>query len=139
MEFYQKQTLYASARSQKSTIGLRKKILVVDDDQSICEAIKLILTDEGYTVHIIRDTSKLYDLESNDVDLILMDVWMDNEDGREICRYLKKNSQTKDIPIILFSASRDIGWSAMKAGANDFMEKPFSMDELLSRVSNQLD
>jgi DNA-binding response OmpR family regulator len=139
MEFYQKYNPYISGGSQKYQAKYNKRVLIADDDKTICEAVKLMLMDEGYQVAIITDPEKLYDINSKEIDLILMDVWMQGQDGRDFCRFFKNNSETKNIPIILFSASRDIGWSALKAGADDFMEKPFSMDELLQRISKQID
>ena len=60
-------------------------------------------------------------------DLLLIDIWMSGVDGRDICRLLKSNSATKHIPIMMISASRDNGQSALDSGANDFLGKPLEM------------
>jgi CheY-like chemotaxis protein len=73
-------------------------------------------------------------MEKDFPDLLLLDIWMSGQDGRDICKYLKKNPTTKNIPIILVSASRDIMQSAKNAGADDFIAKPFEMETLLDKV-----
>lgn len=63
---------------------------------------------------------------------------MSGHDGRDICKLLKNDPKYKEIPVLMISASRDIRQSAMDAGANDFMEKPFEMDSLLDKVQELL-
>ena len=115
---------------------MTKKILVADDDPAILDAIKMILELEGYVVDTTIDGKTIYKMEKDYPDVLLLDIWMSGQDGRTICRYLKKNLLTKHIPIILISASRDIRQSAKEAGADDFLAKPFEMNELLQKVSN---
>jgi CheY-like chemotaxis protein len=59
---------------------------------------------------------------------------MSGQDGREICKFLKTNDLTKDIPIIMISANRDTEKMAKESGADDFLEKPFQMKDLLEKV-----
>jgi CheY-like chemotaxis protein len=61
---------------------------------------------------------------------------MSGEDGRDICKKLKQDPLTKNIPVIMISASRDIKESAMEAGADDFLAKPFEMDDLLKKIED---
>ncbi len=114
---------------------MKKKILVADDDPAIIESTTLILEEFGYTVESTIDGQTIYKMEKDFPDLLLLDIWMSGEDGRKICKYLKKDSLTKNIPIILISASRDIENSTKEAGANDFLAKPFDMTDLLTKVS----
>lgn len=111
------------------------KILVADDDPAICDAMQLMLEEEGYIVITTVDGETIYKMEKEFPDLLLLDIWMSGQDGREICRYLKKKELTKNIPIIMVSASRDIEKSAKEAGADDFLAKPFKMDDLLHKVA----
>lgn len=115
-----------------------KKILIADDDPAICDALKLMLEEEGYMVDTTVNGETIYQLEEMFPDLLLLDIWMSGQDGREICKYLKKKDLTKDIPIIMISASRDIAAAAKEAGADDFIPKPFGMDELLSKVAQHI-
>lgn len=109
-------------------------IMVADDDPAILEAVQLLLTDEGYTVHLAGEGRTFEDICHYLPDLVLLDIWMSGEDGREIAKQLKKEPRTKDIPIILFSATKSINTSAHDSGAEDFLAKPFEIKDLLEIV-----
>jgi len=111
-----------------------KKILVADDDPAIVDAVKMILELDGYVVDTTVDGETIYKMEKDYPDLLLLDIWMSGQDGREICKYLKSNPLTLHIPIIMISASKDVAASAKEAGADDFIAKPFEMEDLLSKV-----
>ena len=115
---------------------MTKKILVADDDPAILEAVQMILELEGYVVETSTDGETIYKMKKNYPDLLLLDIWMSGQDGRELCKFVKKDPQTKHIPVILISASRDIRQSAKEAGADDFIPKPFEMDHLLNKVKH---
>jgi len=117
---------------------MKKKILVADDDPAIVDSVQIILELEGYNVSTTVDGETVYGLKRNFPDLLLLDIWMSRLDGREICRYLKDNPSTKNIPIIIISASKDVEASAVMAGADGFIAKPFEMDDLLTKVKNVL-
>jgi DNA-binding response OmpR family regulator len=111
-----------------------KKIMIADDDPGIVDAVEMLLEFEGYTVTTTVDGSTVLDMKDELPDLLLLDIWMSGEDGRDICRKLKSTTATKNIPVIMVSASRDIAESAMEAGADDFLAKPFEMDVLLQKI-----
>ena len=111
-----------------------KKILIADDDEGIVDAVTMILEVMGYDVEFTYDGGAVIDAVKSKPDLIMLDIWMSGHDGRDICKLLKSDPEFKEIPILMISASRDIRQSAMVAGANDFMEKPFEMDSLLNKV-----
>jgi len=111
-----------------------KKILIADDDEGIVDAVTMILEVMGYEVEYTYDGGAVFEAVKNRPDLILLDIWMSGHDGRDICKSLKNDPDYQQIPILMISASRDIRQSALDAGANDFMEKPFEMDSLLSKV-----
>ena len=113
-----------------------KKIMIADDDPGIVDAIEMLLEFEGYQVSSTIDGSTVLDMKHELPDLLLLDIWMSGEDGRDICKKLKQEDATKDIPVIMISASKDIKESAMAAGADDFLAKPFEMNELLSKIKN---
>ncbi|QPH41549.1 response regulator [Pedobacter endophyticus] len=115
-----------------------KKILIADDDEGIVDAVTMILEVMGYDVDYTYDGGTVIDAVKNKPDLILLDIWMSGHDGRDICKQLKNDPQYKEIPVLMISASRDIRQSALDAGANDFMEKPFEMDLLLNKVTHLL-
>lgn len=113
----------------------RKKIMIADDDSAIVDVLTLILEDAGYIVESTDDGRTIKDIKEDCPDLILLDIWMVGFDGRVICKYLKGNEPTKDIPLIMISANKDIKEIAMKAGADDFIAKPFDMQDLLAKVA----
>ena len=111
-----------------------KKIMIADDDPGIVDAVEMLLEFEGYKVTSTVDGATVLDMKEELPDLLLLDIWMSGEDGRDICRKLKATQSTKNIPIIMVSASRDIAASALEAGADDFLAKPFEMDALLAKI-----
>ncbi len=111
-----------------------KNILIADDDPAILESMQMMLELEGYGVVTTFNGNAIYQLKEEFPDLLLLDIWMSGEDGREICKYLKQNEPTKHIPIVMISASRDVKQSAKEAGADDFLAKPFEMNDLLAIV-----
>jgi CheY-like chemotaxis protein len=113
----------------------KKKIMVVDDDAGIVQALQLILEDEGYEVTAIMDGQAVKDMEADVPDLLLLDIWMSGLDGRDICRHLKNRDRTRNLPIIICSANRDTENIAKEAGADGFLTKPFEIDDLLEKVA----
>jgi DNA-binding response OmpR family regulator len=112
---------------------VKGKILVVDDEPDILNLVKIILTKDGYEVLTASTISEFYKLfESAPPHLILLDDIMPVKNGIEICRDLKSNSQTANIPVIIFSASGSTEKrnEAFEAGAEEFLVKPFSIQEL---------
>ncbi len=117
---------------------MKNKILVADDDAAIVDAIQLILEDAGYSVVTTMNGEDLIKMENNFPNLILLDIWMSGHDGNTICEQLKNQTTTQDIPIIMISANKDTAQIAQKAGADDFITKPFDMQELLNKVAKHI-
>ncbi|GAA0194156.1 hypothetical protein GCM10009122_57420 [Fulvivirga kasyanovii] len=115
----------------------KKRILVADDDPSILDVLEIMLVEiGGYQVETTANGNSVLELGDNLPDLILLDLWMSGMDGREICTQLKSQATTRAIPVIIFSANRDIQTIAETAGADDYIAKPFQMNELLEKVRN---
>ena len=113
-------------------------ILVVDDDEGIVEVIQIVLEGEGYAVRTATNRDGLQDLADDLPDLILLDVLLSGDDGRDICKALKSDPLTKDIPVIMLSAHSDASKVADAGGADDFLEKPFDVDKLIDIVAKHL-
>ncbi|MBI2601320.1 response regulator [Candidatus Daviesbacteria bacterium] len=112
-----------------------KKVFIADDDSSIVEVIKIVLTEGGFDV--VGETHGKNVEESilkEMPDLVLLDVWMSGFDGREITRKLKSNPATKKIPVLLVSALSDTRQIAKDTKADGFLEKPFDIKKLLDTV-----
>jgi len=115
-----------------------KKVLVADDDPAILDVMRMMLEFEGYEVTTTPNGATILQMDSGLPDLLLLDIWMSGTDGRELCRKLKLNEKTKNIPIVLVSASKDVEHSAREAGADDFIAKPFEMNELLQKIEKNI-
>jgi DNA-binding response OmpR family regulator len=115
-----------------------KTIMVADDDPGILDAICIMLEFEGYQVHCTPNGGEVLNMEGKLPDLLLLDIWMSGIDGRDICKQLKTNSYTSKLPVVLISASKDIKGSALAAGADDFLAKPFDIDDLLAKIELHL-
>ena len=115
------------------------KILVIDDDPDICTMIKMVLDYHGYTA-MDADTEEKANsiLGSNEINLIIMDMLLSGVDGSDICRRLKQNPRTASIPVLMFSAHPNAKKICIAAGADDFISKPFEMNELLEKITSHI-
>lgn len=110
-------------------------ILVLDDDPDICAMLKMVLEYHGYGADEADGEAKAKEiLSTKKVDLIIMDMLLSGADGTDICRRLKQDKQTLSIPILMFSAHPNAQKICMEAGADDFIAKPFEMNELIGKV-----
>ena len=114
------------------------RILVVDDEPQITRVLRASLTSSGYDVLLARDGIEAFDLFRESVpDLVITDLFMPRMDGIELTRAIR---QTADTPIIVLSVREQetMKVAALDEGADDYVTKPFSMQELLARVRAQL-
>jgi two-component system KDP operon response regulator KdpE/two-component system response regulator MprA len=114
-------------------------VLVVDDDQAIVDALRMLLELAGYGAQGYSGGDVLEQIKKIQPDLLLLDVWLNGQDGREICRRVKADAAIGTLPVILISASRDLAATAKLAGADDFIEKPFDMDVVVAKVHRLLE
>ncbi len=113
----------------------KKKVLVIDDDQDILEAISFILDDAGYAVITRDNASDVDDIVRTDFpDLIILDIFLSGSDGREITKNLRRKEETKNTPIILISAHPLTLSSVLESGATAFIPKPFDIDFFLQKT-----
>jgi DNA-binding response OmpR family regulator len=120
---------------------MKSKILVVDDIKKNIQVLGSILGKEGYAVSYATDGDKALDMTTTeDFDLILLDVMMPGMDGFEVCRRLKKQPQTQEIPILFLTAKseQDDIIRGLEHGAVDYLTKPFNTAELIVRVKTQI-
>ena len=116
-----------------------KKILVLDDDLDILAVVQLLFKRKGFDVMAISRWEDVYErVDSFQPNVILLDVLLSGNDGRDICKVLKKKSSTKAIPVILFSANPSLGKTASDYLADDFVQKPFEVDDLLNTINLHL-
>ncbi len=118
---------------------MQKRILVVDDDLNILETMQFMLAAEGHSVTLADKgeyIEKLLERHGLLPDLIIFDVLLSGKDGRDIARKLKKQTNTRNIPVLMFSALPDVKKSVLEAGADDFLAKPFEIDDLLQAINS---
>ena len=113
-------------------------IMVADDDPAIVDALTLLLEDEGYRVLPAVDIETVPRVLRSMPDMLLLDIWMSGINGGDICRKLKDEEATSSIPIIMISANRDTEEIARISGADDFLLKPFDIDDLLGKIEKYL-
>lgn len=111
-----------------------EKILVVDDDQNICELLRLYLEKEGYAVKIVNDgVSAVNAFKQENPDLMILDIMLPKLDGWQVCREIRKFS---DKPIIMLTAKGETFDKVLglELGADDYMTKPFDTKEMVARI-----
>ncbi len=109
------------------------KILIVDDEKPICDLIEMNLTAAGYSCVTVQDGLAAIDaVESNEFDLVLLDIMLPGADGYDVMEYIKPCK----VPVIFISAKHEVRdrVKGLKLGADDYLVKPFDVTELLARV-----
>ncbi|MFW6250206.1 MAG: sigma-54-dependent transcriptional regulator [Alkalispirochaetaceae bacterium] len=117
-----------------------KRILVVDDEAGIREVLDEILRDEGYEVLVAGDgLEALKIVEEHPIDLVLLDVWLPGKGGIDVLKEIVENYTGIQTVMISGHGSIDLAVKALKLGAFDFIEKPLSLDRVLTIVSNAME
>jgi len=118
-----------------------KKILIVDDEMDLVETLRFPLEMEGYNVLVsYNGEDGLHQARKEKPNLILLDLMLPKLDGYKVCRLLKFDERYKHIPILMLTAKtqeRD-KTMGMETGANEYLTKPFEMDDLLKKVKSYL-
>src|SRR3989339_645751 len=120
---------------------IAKKILIVDDEESICSLLEDVLEEEGYFVITCQNTDDGYArVLKSQPDVVILDVKVPRVGGLELCRMLRENPQTKDIPIIMLTvqSSETDKVIGLEVGVDDYIVKPFGKKELHARINSLL-
>lgn len=115
------------------------KILIVEDDHTLGIMIQDMLGFHGYDVMLSRnpdDTNN--NIIKHDIKLVLLDKLLSGVDGTEVCATIKKHESISKTPVLMMSALNNAREACMKAGASDFISKPFDMNELISKIEKLL-
>ena len=112
------------------------RIFVIDDDKDLLSVVKSLLMRRGFNVSVYTEWELASrDLKKYEPQLILLDVFLSGVDGFEVCQKLKSNYATRHIPVLIFSAYPRVAETAIyEYGANDFISKPFEVNELIRKV-----
>jgi DNA-binding response OmpR family regulator len=125
----------SSPQSPPPGIPLKKTILAIDDDEGIRDILKIIFEKAGYNVELKSNGNDLFQNKFSIPDIFLVDKQLSGTNGLDICRHLKSQSNTRDIPVIMISASPDIAKLSKEAGADGYIEKPFEVSYLLKVIN----
>ncbi|MBN1470388.1 MAG: sigma-54-dependent Fis family transcriptional regulator, partial [Syntrophaceae bacterium] len=118
---------------------MRETILVIDDEESICQSLKAILSDEGYQVLVAGSGEEaLRIFEEEMPQLVLLDIWLPGMDGLETLKAIKKVNPQVLVIIMSGHGTIETAVKATKLGAFDFIEKPLSLDKIIILVNNAL-
>ncbi|MBE9078871.1 response regulator [Romeria aff. gracilis LEGE 07310] len=116
-------------------------VLVVDDSSTFREMISDLLSQVGIAVLIAKDGAEAKDkISASPPDLVVVDIVMPNMNGYELCRWVKGNAPTKDVPVVICSSKNeefDLYW-AMKQGADAYVPKPFQPEDMIQAVQKLL-
>ena len=117
-----------------------ERILIVDDEETLCEVLKLNLENEGYDVDIAFSAEQALTLNLNNYSLILLDIMMGEISGIKMAKMLKANVRTADIPIIFCTArdTEDDMVMGLNIGADDYITKPYTIRNVIARVKSVL-
>jgi DNA-binding response OmpR family regulator len=118
-----------------------KRIVVVDDDSKVSAAVRELLTPEGFTVDCPPDPrAALVDTIREAPDLVILDVNMPQMTGWEFCAILRRQSATREIPVLFLTGRSEVKdrITAMQLGGSDYLAKPFGADDLRKKVRSLL-
>lgn len=116
---------------------MKKKILLLEDDNLIRDVVSLILAEEGYDVLAAEPIpiERFYNLQP---DLILLDEWINQQQGDQLCHELKKIHELMHVPVIIFSTAVNIAEIAKECKADGYVRKPFVVEDLLREIDKSL-
>jgi CheY-like chemotaxis protein len=110
---------------------MKKSVLLCEDDEGIIDVARIVLEEKGYNVVALTKCTNIMDIiHKVKPNVILLDLWMPDMSGEEVAILLKNNPATKNIPIVIVSASKDIQRVASTTRVNDFLSKPFNIEDL---------
>ncbi|OGK37451.1 hypothetical protein A3F03_01040 [Candidatus Roizmanbacteria bacterium RIFCSPHIGHO2_12_FULL_41_11] len=113
-----------------------KLVWIIEDDEGILEVTQIVLKNAGYQTELIQNEKIFHQkIHGRLPNVILLDVLLSGSDGRDIAKILKSDANTKHIPIIMMSADITVGEKAKLAKIEDFIKKPFDIDDLLALIN----
>ena len=118
---------------------MRKTIFIVEDDPDILELMQIVVENEGYNVRTFINAERAEkELELEQPDLLIMDLYVGEKDGAKIVKNLKRKKDTKKIPVIIVSAKNSLEEIAQDCKADGYLKKPFNIKDLTLLLSNLL-
>lgn len=119
----------------------QKKILIVEDEESLLKLESILLSTRGYLVTGVKDgLTALLEIEKENPDLVLLDIMMPGIDGFEVCRRIKENPETAGIPVVMLTAKKSIADQkrGTEVGADAYVTKPFKSGRIIEIIESLL-
>jgi DNA-binding response OmpR family regulator len=117
--------------------SMMKRILFLDNDEGVLDVMQEVLNYEGFHVKIIEETENIFPLiDGFKPDLVILDYILSGMNGGEICHQIKTNPKTTKLPVMLISAYPGVIKSLGYYGCDDFVSKPFDLEDIVGRVRN---
>ena len=120
---------------------VQRKILIVEDEESLLKLESILLATRGYLVKGVTDgLSALKEVETDRPDLVLLDIMMPGIDGFEVCRRIKENALTRDIPVVMLTAKKSSADQSrgLAVGADAYITKPFKSGKIVETIEGLL-
>jgi CheY-like chemotaxis protein len=117
---------------------MAKKVLIIDDDPGMQDAFRLIFDHAGYEATVLNSAGTVLGGTAPLPDIYILDKQLSGVDGLDVCRFLKDQPSTRDIPVIIVSATPHVARLAQAVDADGFIEKPFRRRDLLDMVARIL-
>lgn len=115
-------------------------VLIVDDDTDLLDMVSTVLTNYDMKVNKLGECLRFFNTMSDvKPDIVLMDIYLGDCDGRELCLDLKRRRTYSDVPVILYSAGNISVSSVQESRADDFIPKPFDISQLVSRIQRHME
>lgn len=113
--------------------------MIIDDSTELLDVFKIIFGKQGYEVIIKTSAADIFEvILNNNIDLLLLDVYLENSNGRDICLQLKSDPLTSQLPIILISGTPENLIDPKECNADGYLEKPFNIDDIILTVNSCL-
>src|SRR5512138_3371389 len=125
----------------ESHVMSNNRILIVEDEESLLKLESILLTSRGYQVRGVTDgVAALKEISENRPDLVLLDIMMPGIDGFEVCRRIKEDPSTRDIPVVMLTAKKSSMDQArgMQVGADAYITKPFKSVKIIEVIEGLL-
>ncbi len=117
----------------------KANILIVDDDSGIGEMLQMLLEMEGHNVSVSENANDAEQLiKEKNIELIILDMLISGVNGTDVCAKIRGNKDIDKTPILMMSALHDAGPKCKAAGANDFIAKPFEIEDLKTKIEEVL-
>ena len=115
----------------------KKRVLLIEDNDAICEVVGWVLQEEGYEVSVCGHLAAT-EIVALKADLIVLDEWINEAEGHMLCKEIKAVKELKHVPVVIFSTAVDIERIVKTCGADGFVRKPFDIGALVSEVDRLL-